>query len=189
MLLHSPQNGLEIQLMGSKVHRQCVSVKREGIHGPVVPRCDCSCFTLLCSTVATFQVLILFSHLCIHMAHFSDFVNNKTDSMITFMFPQHAYFGRILTVWINTICLCIVRTSSINKTTLGRNILSCNISSWHLFHIVKKEKLWRRNNCAAKIVASDIVCLSAGVPSRHSASQWSHREKYKTKKLFKFKLR
>ena len=36
MLLHSPQNGLEIQLMGSKVHRQCVSVKGEGIHGPVV---------------------------------------------------------------------------------------------------------------------------------------------------------
>ena len=48
-------------------------------------------------------------------------------------------------------------------------------------HIVEREK-----NGRAKTLSTDAVCFSAGVLSYHSASQWSHREKYKTKFMSSF---
>ena len=137
----------------------------------------CSCFTLLCSTVATFQVLILFSQLCIHMANFSDFVNSKTDSMITFMFPQHAYFGRILTVWINTICLCIVRTSSINNYIreehfVLQHIVPTLVSYCEEGKIVKKEQLCCKDCCKWHCVS-----LSRSAISPLCLTVVTHRER------------
>ena len=66
-----------------------------------------------------------------------------------------------------------------NPKTIFINILICHQTQLHFI-------LWREKNGWAKTLSTDAVCFSAGVLSYHSASQWSHREKYKTKFMSSF---